>query len=287
MFRLILEDERGNSIVLSPASDMTTPYALVDIDGINPPKATINTSELALLDGAQFNSAKLQMRTINVAFVIQDDAQRNRVNVYKTLRTKHPIKVTYESETRNVHIDGYVETISVEYTDNPQKMTVTILCPYPYWSDAQAIVEDLSSIVGMFHFPFASTAEPEIVFGYIDTTASIEIENDGDVETGIVIELYASQEVTNPRIIDYETSEFIQLDYTMQAGDLITIDTRAGHKTAILLRDGVESSVFNSIARGSTWLQLAIGGSTYTYTTGGVSTGLAVTIAHTNIYEGV
>lgn len=287
MFSLLLEDERGNGITLSPASDMTTPYALVDIDGINPPKATINMSELALLDGAQFNSAKLQVRTINIAFAIQDDVQRNRVNVYKTLRTKHPIKVTYESDTRNVHIDGYVETISVEYTDNPQKVTVTILCPYPYWSDAQAIVEDLSSIVGMFHFPFASTETPEIVFGYIDTTASIEIENDGDIETGIVIELYASQEVSNPRIIDYETSEYIQLDYTMQAGDLITIDTRAGHKTATLLRNGVESSVFNAIARGSTWLQLAIGGSTYTYTTDGASTGLAVTIAHTNIYEGV
>lgn len=288
MFNLTFENERGNTLVLSPASDMTTPYAIADIDGINPPKAAINTSELALIDGAQFNSAKLQMRTINVAFVIQDDAAANRVAVYQVLKTKHQIKVSYQSETRDVYIDGYVESIEVEYMDNPQKVSVAILCPYPYWQAAQSIVDDLSQTIGMFHFPFASTESPELVFGYVDPIVSIEVNNGGDVETGIIIELYASGEIVNPRIIDYETGEYIELEMTMQQADLVTIDTRIGHKTATLLRDGATSSVFNAIAKGSTWLQLAIGGSTYTYTAdGGAVTGLAVSISHTNIYEGV
>ena len=140
----------------------------------------------------------------------------------------------------------------------------------------------------MFHFPFASTESPELVFGYVDPIVSIEVNNGGDVETGIIIELYASGEIVNPRIIDYETGEYIELEMTMQQADLVTIDTRIGHKTATLLRDGATSSVFNAIAKGSTWLQLAIGGSTYTYTAdGGAVTGLAVSISHTNIYEGV
>lgn len=288
MYNLIFENERGNTLRLSPISDMSTPFAVVDIDGINPPKAAINTSHLALIDGAQFNSAKLEMRTINVAFVIQDDAAANRVNVYKVLKTKHKIKIYYKSDTRDVYIDGYVESIDVEYGGNPQQVTVAVLCPYPYWQAAQSVVDDLTSIISTFHFAFASTAQPEIVFGYIDPLASIKIDNGGDVETGIIIELYASQAVTNPKVIDYETGEYIQLDMTMQDADLVTIDTRIGHKTATLLRDGATYSVFNAIAKGSTWLQLAIGGSTYTYTAdGGAATGLAVTISHTNIYEGV
>lgn len=288
MYRLTFENERGISLALSPISDMSTPFAVVDIDGINPPKATINTSELALIDGAQFNSAKLEMRTINVAFVIQDDAAVNRVNVYQVLKTKHPIKVSYKSDTRDVFINGYVESIEVDYGGNPQQVTVAVLCPYPYWQAAQSVVDDLTSVIGMFHFAFASTAAPEIVFGYIDPLVSIEVENGGDIETGIIVELYATQAVSNPRVIDYDTGDYIQLDMTMQDADLITIDTRAGHKTATLLRNGVTTSVFNAVAKGSTWLQLAIGGSTYTYTAdGGAATGLAVTISHTNIYEGV
>lgn len=288
MYSLTFTNERGKEFTLSPAIDMTTPYAIVDIDGINPPKATINTSQLALIDGAQFNSAKLEMRTINVAFVIQDDAEASRVSVYDVLKTKHPIAVRYTSSTRDVRVDGYVESIEVDYGGNPQQVSVAILCPYPYWQAAQSIVSDLSSVIGLFHFPFASTETPEIVFGYIDPVISIDVENGGDIETGIVIELYASEAITNPRVIDYETGDFIQLDMTMEPADLVTIDTRVGHKTATLLRAGESVSVFNAVAKGSTWLQLAIGGSTYTYTVeGGAATGLSVKITHTNIYEGV
>lgn len=288
MFNLTFENERGDTLALSPASDMSTPYAIVDIDGINPPKATINTSQLALIDGAKFNSAKLEMRTINVAFVIQDDAAANRVNVYKVLKTKHPVSVGYKSETRDVYISGYVESIEVDYGGNPQQISVAVLCPYPYWQAAQSIVNDLSSVIGMFHFSFASTETPELVFGYIDPIVSIEVENGGDIETGIIIELYASEAIENPKVIDYETGEYIQLEMTMEQADLVTIDTRTGHKTATLLRGGVTSSVFNAVAKGSTWLQLAIGGSTFTYTAdGGAATGLSVKISHTNIYEGV
>lgn len=288
MYNLTFENERGDTFTLSPASDMTTPYAIVDIDGINPPKAAINTSGLALIDGAQFNSAKLGMRTINVAFVIEEDAAANRVNVYQVLKTKHPIKVSYQSETRDVFINGYVESIEVDYGAHPQQVTVAVLCPYPYWQAAQSIVNDLSSVIGMFHFAFASTETPELVFGYIDPIVSIEVENGGDIETGIIIELYASEAIENPKVIDYETGEYIQLEMTMQQADLVTIDTRIGHKTATLLRDGATSSVFNAVAKGSTWLQLSIGGSTFTYTAdGGAATGLSVKISHTNIYEGV
>jgi phage-related protein len=284
MFSFILQNEQGMQLEFN---GLGGPYQITDIDGLNPPEATINTSELALMDGQQFNSAKLQMRTIDIAFTVATDAPQNRVNVYRVLKTKKPIRVLYKSETRDVYIDGYVQALTVAYMDAPQVMTASILCPYPYWMAAQSIVSDLSQIISMFHFAFASTEAPEIVFGYIDPTISIYVENGGDVETGVIIELYASDTVVNPRVINYETGEYIQVNATMQAADLITIDTRAGQKTATLLRDGATSNVFNAIAQGCTWLQLEIGGTTFTYTAEGGATGLSVTIRHTDVYEGV
>lgn len=285
MYSLILENELGEQLTFN---ELGGSYQITDIDGLNPPTADINTSELALLDGQRYNSAKLQMRTINIAFAIQENAAQNRVNAYKVLKTKHKVRVIYQSETRSVYIDGYVHSLDVGYMDVPQIMTVAILCPSPYWQAAQTVVNDLSQVIAQFHFAFASTEAPQIVFGYVDPVVSIEIENGGDVATGIVVELYASQSVPNPRVIDYETGDFIALDMTMQAADLVTIDTREGHKTAKLLRNGIETNVFNSVARGSTWLQLGMGGSTFTYTAdGGAAIGLSVTIRHVNIYEGV
>lgn len=286
MFKLTFENERGNTLVLTPDSDLSSPYSLSDIDGLNPPKADINTSELALIDGQQFNSSKLQMRSMNVAFTINEDAAQGRVDVYKVLKTKHSIRLHYESETRDVYVDGWIESIAVEYMGSPQVVTVNVICPSPYWQDAQSIVTEISQIIDMFHFWFASTAEPEIVFGYIDPIVSVEVENGGDVETGLVFEIYAREQVINPRVVDYVTGEFIQVNTTMEASDLITIDTRAGHKTATLLRAGETSNVFNRVARGSTWLQLPIGGSVYTYTAD-EPTRMNVEIKHTNIYEGV
>lgn len=288
MFKLTFENDLGDTLVLTPDGDLSSPYSLNDIDGLNPPKATINTSQLALVDGAQFNSSKLNMRTINVAFTINSDAAENRVNVYKVLKTKHSVKIGYESDTRDVCIDGRVESIDVGYMASPQVVSAAVLCPYPYWRAAQDVVSELAQVHATFHFAFASTAEPQLVFGYIDPLASIAIANDGDVETGIVVELYARGTVENPRIVDYITNDYIQLNTTMREADLITIDTRMGHKTATLLRDGVTTSVFNTVASGSTWLQLAIGGSIYTYTaSGGTETGLMVSIRHTDTYEGV
>lgn len=285
MYKLTLENEKGAQLTFN---ELGGAFQITDIDGLNPPSATINTSELALIDGQKFNSAKLQMRTIDIAFAVQMDAAQNRVNVYNVLKTKHYVKVTYESDTRNVYIEGYVQTLEVTYMELPQIMTVSILCTNPYWQSAQTIVNDLSQIISTFHFAFASTEQPEIVFGYIDPIVSIFVDNGGDVETGLTIELYATDTVTNPRVINYDTSEYIQLNMVMQAADLVTIDTRQGHKTATLLRNGVTTNVFNMVARGSTWLQLGIGGTTFTYTADGdAATGLSVTLYHTDVYEGV
>ena len=74
----------------------------------------------------------------------------------------------------------------------------------------------------------------------------------------------------------------------MQAGDLITIDTTTGNKSITLLREGDTTNIFNSLQRGSTWLQLAAGGSIYVYQVGsGSPQALEISIKHYDLFEGV
>lgn len=284
MFELILENKTGDQINFAQNSAFT----ITEIQGLNPPSATINTSQIALMDGAKFNSSKLNMRTINVAFAIEYAAAQNRIEVFKVLKSKQWIKLTYNGQYRQVWIEGYIGSIDISYFEMKQIVTCSILCPAPYFKGAQTIVNELQNIISAFHFPFSSTADPQIVFSYYSEDIGIEIENDGDVECGMVIELYARGAISDPTVYNYITQEFFGLDFDMEEADLITIDTRQGQKTVTLLRDGEESNLFYAVVQNSTWLQLPVNGGTFVFDVGSGSTAdLSITFNHDNLYEGV
>lgn len=285
MYELILENASGDQLTFNQNS----PFTISEIEGLNPPSATINTSQIALLDGARFDSSKLKMRTINVAFAIEYDAPKNRIAVYKVLKSKQPVKVYYNGQYRSVFIEGYISAIDITYFDMKQVVTCTVLCPSPYFKQAQMMVTELTNIISAFHFPFASTETPQILFGYISGDVGMFVKNGGDVETGLIIELYARKTVSNPKVYDYITKDFIGLNYTLQPADLVTIDTRSGQKSVTLLREGVTSNLFNYVTKDSTWLQLPANGGTYVYDvgTGSDTADLSVTINHYNLFEGV
>lgn len=319
MYSFALENERGNRLEFN---ELHGPYTIEEIEGLGPAPATINTSEVGLLDGQQFNSAKIQMRTLSVAFAIEDNAAENRIAAFRVCRPKQKIRAYYVSETRDVYIDGYVQSVEVGYFDVKQVCTVTILCPFPYWQVAQAVINEMSSVVPSFYFPFASTGgiyiatalltengeelrtdanetilgptvadssgDKLLVFGVIDPLESIDVPNNGETETGLTIELQAYGEVVNPKVIDYETGDFIGVNFTMQVGDLITINTQAGAKGVTLLRNGVTTNIFNTLMQGITWLQLPFGGGVYAHEIESGQPGdLVINIIHNDLYEGV
>ena len=284
MFEMIFENKDGKQLNFGPG----TPFTISNFTGLNPPKATINTNQAALIDGGTFNSSKLNMRSMNIAFAVEENAAENRLEVYKVVQSKMPLRIYYKSETLDVFVDGYVEDVDFSYWAMKNICTVSVLCPFPYFKSAQEVINELSAIIPMFHFPFYSTASKEIAFGYVDIYTEEIVENHGSVETGLVFELYAKNTVTNPKVIEYQTSEYFQINTTMQPGDLITVNTMQGEKTVKLLRNGAEINIFNLLDKNSTWLQLGMNDDVFVYEVEtGTVTNLEVTIKHFNLYEGV
>lgn len=264
------------------------PFTIKKIDGLSPAKATINTNKIALLDGEKYNSSKVNMRQMIIAFSIDTEAEKNRLLVYSVVRVSHSIEILYKSDLLDVFIEGHVESCSISHFAKKQIVTVSILCEFPYFKSAQEMINDLTSLVSLFHFPFASTATPELVMGYIDPMTSVVISNDGAVETGLIFELYARNTISDPKIYNYQTNEFMKLNFTMQAGDLITINTERGEKSVTLLREGVEQNIFNYWDKDNTWLMLHPEGSAFVYEiSSGLISNLLVRIKHRNLYEGV
>lgn len=285
MYELTLTNEAGKELHFN---DLGSQFTIVEIAGLNPPKANINTNDVALMAGAKYNSSKILMREIQIAFAVEYSAEDGRRAVYKVLQTGKPVKLSYKSDLFDVFIWGYVNNIDPSYFVMKQIITIDILCPSPYFKGAQDVVNDLSSIVAKFIFPFASVAEGELFFGEIDNLQTVSIENDGFIETGLTIELYAKGSVSNPKIYDYISGEYIGINYSLVAGDLVTITTEAGNKTVKLLREGTETSLFNYIMEGSMWLQLPAGGGEYVYEVGsGNASNLQLIFYHNDLYEGV
>lgn len=285
MFNMILENKDGKQLTFGAGS----PYTIKEFQGLNPPKATINTNTTATLDGGKFNSSKLDMRNINIAFAIEENAEENRLAVYRVIQSKMPLRIYYKSDFLDVFIDGYVEDVDISYFAMKNIVTVNVLCPFPYLKGAQEVINELSAVRPKFHFPFASEGGAgELIMGEVDTLATVSIPNDGSVVAGLTFELYAKKAVSNPKIIDYLTAEYMEININMQMGDLITITTEQGNKTVTLLRDGVRTNIFNLLSKNSTWLQLDIGGGVYVYEVGtGTTIDLDVTIKHYDLYEGV
>lgn len=284
MYNLILENTYGERLQFSD----TGPFVISDIEGLSPPAASVNLDDMALIDGQKWCGAIVRARTLNISFVIQYDVERNRNASYEVLRVKKPIKIYYKSDLHDVFIEGYVTSVNVEHFSIKQICTVSILCPSPYFKSAQEIVNELSVIVKAFHFPFNITAENPIPFSYVQRLQNVVIQNNGKVDTGFIITLYAKGEISNPKIYNYKTGEFIGLNLSMETGDEITINTMPGEKTAVLLRDGITTNVFNYIMKNSTWLQLESPESIFVYEIeSGDLLNLDVTFAHHDLYEGV
>jgi len=81
--------------------------------------------------------------------------------------------------------------------------------------------------------------------------------------------------------------EFIKINKTMVAGEVLTISTYFGAKKVESTLNGVTTNAFNFIDLGSTFLQLEIGDNLFRYDTDTGIDNLTVSIYYTPQYLGV
>lgn len=282
MFNLIVEDKNKNQLQLTgnPA------YAITNIDGFDPPEATINTSKNAGADGSLFNSAYANERQITITMVINAPVEQNRINLYKWFKTKFPVKLTYETESRNVYIEGFVQSIQIGYFEKKQTAQIVVLCPKPYLNGSETNEQIFSNINPLFEFPFSIPAEG-VPFSEVLLYVEKSILNYGDIVTGVLIKINALGTIENPKIYNVETREHMILNTNLLRGDVVEINTRFGEKSITLIRDGVESSIVGSLEDGSTWFQLEVGDNVFTLNADSGVENMFVSFTVIDQYEGV
>lgn len=270
-------------------NDLGDQYRISEIQGLNPPAVTVNTDTLALRDGAVYNSARVQVRQLNIAFSIMSDPEAGRLRAYRVLSPRTPIEIRYTSETLDVYAEGYVQAVPVQHFAMRNTITASLICPDPYWRSVQEIITEMAATVPLFHFPFYNEqGSADLVFGSFGGMNTVRVENPGGIETGLTIEMYFRDATGFPKVRNLDTGALIGADLTTQAGDLIVFTTYTGNKTATLTRAGVTTSILDKLTAGSTWLQLGPTGETFSrsYQTG-TSSDFDIVFRHRSLYTGV
>ncbi len=299
---------RGDSYVLELASPEKSGFLITNIDGLGPPKATINSTDFATMDGAMYNSARATTRNIVMSITFRDnpavpllkDIETVRQLTYKYFPIKKPVTLTFETTNRKCQIVGYVESNEPVIFSEQETTQISILCPDPYFYSLDTAVTVFSGIQPMFEFPFSneSLTEPLLEFGEIQNKTEETVNYEGDAEVGIVITIHALGAATNITIYNVDTHEQLRIDTTklaaipglsngIVAGDDIIISTIKGAKYVMFLRNGEYTNVLNALDRDSDWFTLAKGDNIFAYTADTGATNLQFQIANQIAYEGI
>ena len=246
---LTLVEARNNQgdLLNFPLDDISDGIILASIEGLDPVKATLISSNYAQQDGAQFHSARRETRNILIKLGLEPDyivtsVRDLRSLLYNFFMPKTEVELRFiMSESPTVSITGRVESCETPlFTSTPQ-VDISMICFHPDFTELT----------------------PNVLSGNsTDDTTETLIEYVGTVETGM--ELVFSIDRTLTEFTFYHrlpNGQINTLDFAgaLEAGDVLTINTNTGLKGAILTRSSVNTSVLYGVTPQSTWHELERG----------------------------
>lgn len=293
----------GKTLKMGPGEDID----ITAVTGLESSELDISTSDNALVDGASVDGKKIKPRPIHIeaSFKSNKNNPENRANVIKFFNPKYTGKalITNMGVSRNIEyeLEGWTFA-SVRNMDNKLKILVDLLCPDPYMLNVDNYGKNMANISALFAFPWRMLSTrmtsgkldyPDkargmllggMTMGYRTLYREVVLANDGDVPTGVQIQFMATRgPVTNPKITNTGTGQYMRINVAMQQGDILLIDTNDRHQVITL--NGV--NYYQHIDRKSEPFKLAVGDNYLEYDADENYTNLDVNLFYTPKYLGV
>ncbi len=266
-----ITNPRGDTLELVLADPYRNGILVKDIKGLAPSQSTINYQSLATSDGGLFASARTEPRAITFTLgMIGDNPEGARQITYEYFPVKQEITMLFISDQRMRTITGYVESHDADIFSNEEETTISVLCldPWFYVYGPTAVV--FSGVTPLFEFPFSneSLTEPLLEFGEIIRDNRAFLEYNGDVDSGVIVQINCLGPADDIYIFNDETHERMHIDTArvtaitgkaLKKDDTIEINTTVGQKRIRLIREGNWYNIISALDRYSNWLVLRNG----------------------------
>lgn len=196
-----------------------------NIDGLDPVKASVNTTPYGAIDGASYVGSSVLSRNIVLTLHPNPDwdtwtYESLRRLLYSYFMPKRDTKlVFYSDDMAPVEISGHVESCEVNIFTKDPELRVSIICPDPYFLSHDPVV-----ITGQ-------TVRPE---GAVSV-----VEYNGTVETGIIVKV-TSVDVPDPTDIAIQIGDPL-LEYTYFAADATVSPTKYFELSSLPMKKYVQN----------------------------------------------
>jgi hypothetical protein len=274
--QLSIQNSKGQTLAL-PMSDVSGGYAVRDIQGLDPVKATQVATTLAQVDGGQYQYSRRDARniTFKIGFVPNYASQSVaslRNALYNYLFPKSVITlIFYVDGSYFAQTVGVVESCSAPMFSQDPEVDVSVMCYDP-------------DFYAQFSSQFNGTS--------VTTTTTSTIAYAGTTDTGIIFSLTHDMPSTSVNIYNIRpdgVSQRMTVALTSPdnfvAGDILTIDTRPGSKAVVRTRGGVTSSILYALDPTSDWISLQNGNNAFRVVN--ASDTRPYTVGYTNKYGAI
>lgn len=270
---LVLLLTLGEDCIQIGGSD--SPYRLLSsgIDGIESAEAALSFSENAQLDGAALLSCRVPGREITIRFEIADydnrDRYRGELQSFFMPCAAGTLTVCRRGRADRkigVSLNGRV-TMTQETLYDYIRVCVPLYCPDPFfYAEAEPGIA-AKGAEALLTVPLTVTSDTGVTAGEVVSADTMTVCNRGDMETGFLLCLHASEKVSgegcrivNPKVTIDSDGRYIRILETLAHDDTLTICTVPGAK--YILKNGEKSMRFD---RESSFFPLPVGISTLTF----------------------
>lgn len=210
-------------------------YAVRDIQGLNPVSAQLTSSSMAQLDGAQFQNARRDPRNITMKLGLVPNFVTNTVdslrqNLYDYFMTKSNVGLTFWKDgSVYASTSGVVETFDdTMFTDKPE-VDISIICYDPDFYAPAPVVTSIATVA---------------------TTDAMSFSYPGNSDAGIIFALNINRTLTGFTVYNQQPDNTVTafaVTGAFAAGDIFTINSVPGQKSATLTRSGLTTSALSMV----------------------------------------
>lgn len=263
---------KGESLQLS-LRNPTSGFIITEIVGLDPVKASVSSTQFALMDGAQYQMSRRDIRNILMTLkyapnYATDTVSSLRQRLYNFFMPKSSLDMTFHSSSFPIVMtNGRVESCEAPlFTKEPQAV-VSLLCFNPDFYETGSTISN-------------GTTSAALV--------STDLTYTGTVATGVIFHFTVTHAIPGFSIaVNSPTGVLETFDFTtpLQPGDSITVNTNPGQKAVTLMRGSLESSAIYGVAPNSKWVKLTPGINQILVSAEG--TAMPYTIEYTKKYGGL
>ena len=250
----------GKSLSLTKEQGIT----LIKVTGLEPVKASLTTQQNIGTNGVSIINVCTAGRSITLNLALEGTSpQTARRKIYEVATPTEKVILLIYTEGRAYKATGYVEAVQVDTWSTLQPVQIDVLCSSPYLESVNSTLKIGTNAQPKFKFPFHTDKNSEdiLYFGEKQDVVQTVIQYDGEIPTGAIFSIIASEPMTNPVITNLVSGHSLGITGSLAKDEELRICTETGSKSIKIVNrlTGAERNALKMKASAFDWLKIEQG----------------------------